>query len=270
MKGVINYYGKDLFNYYGKDLSKLVKDDEYVKNGLIYCKNCNTTRTLLLEEDKVLFYLPNGCKCKQEEIKKHEDEKKLYAKRQKISKMIELSNIGKRYENARFSTGTKYISQIEPCKEYCISHDKGQGMYLFGKCGRGKTHLMCCMLHEFIEKNFKTCLLETFNGLLNKIKASYNGSSRLSEYELMKMYTKCDYLFIDDFGRDFKDSQFHSDKLFEIIDTRYRNMKPIIFSSNYSINQLNELGIQTAVIERVYEMCKGNLINFNSKENFRK
>ena len=52
------------------------------------------------------------------------------------------------------------------------------------------------------------------------------------------------------------------------MNTRYINLKPVIFSSNYSIDQLTERGFMEKTIDRVKEMSTA--IMKIQEKNFRK
>ena len=67
-------------------------------------------------------------------------------------------------------------------------------------------------------------------------------------------------MFIDDFGTELvtKNNQdlWLQEKVFEVVNKRYNNNKPIIFTSNYSLRQLiEERGIADKTIDRINEMC---------------
>ena len=90
-----------------------------------------------------------NCRC---ERKKLEIQRENELKQEKLAKIAELKNlslISKRYENVSFeSTQTGHNSSFdksfERCKRYCENHQKvyenGNGIYLFGAKGSGKTH----------------------------------------------------------------------------------------------------------------------------------
>ena len=58
------------------------------------------------------------------------------------------------------------------------------------------------------------------------------------------------------------------EKIYDIINSRYIDLKPVIFSSNYSIEQLAERGFMEKTIDRVSEMSTA--IMKIQEKNFRK
>ena len=72
---------------------------------------------------------------------------------------------------------------------------------------------------------------------------------------------KIDFLFIDDFGTEkvTKGSEdiWMQEKVFEVINTRYIEQKPIIFTANYSLKELIEdRGMAKRTVDRIMEMCE--------------
>ena len=80
----------------------------------------------------------------------------------------------------------------------------------------------------------------------------------------MNKYKNCNVLFIDDL---FKGTVTESDKkiMFEIINHRYINARPMIISSELTIDML--LNVDEATGSRIYEMCREYLVEMRGKEN---
>ena len=79
----------------------------------------------------------------------------------------------------------------------------------------------------------------------------------------MQRLQNYDFVFIDDLGKEFigrdynpASSKWAEEKFFEIINARYNANAPIIFSSNYTIAELESvLGFDKAIVERINEMA---------------
>ena len=72
--------------------------------------------------------------------------------------------------------------------------------------------------------------------LLEKYSKSYKNNT---EIELTRLYTKVDLLIIDDLGVESMNDWMLS-KLFVIVNERMRNELPIIITTNYELEQLEE------------------------------
>lgn len=230
-----------------------LRDDEYEKDGAIYCKKCNTPRGGMIEGRMIRC----ACKCQKEKLAAEEAE---FARRMRQAEILSIkgSVLGKRYCGVSFSTTDRvksktFAAALERCRKYCEVADavlnKGWGIYLWGEAGTGKTHLAACIANELIERGYQVIMTNlseiTKNG---KLSAEYIG--QLSDI---------DFLIFDDIGVDrVKTSTgdtWLQERLYEIINSRYNNQKPTIFTSNYAIAELiTERGVQKRTVDRIAEM----------------
>ena len=148
---------------------------------------------------------------------------------------------------------------------------KGDSIFIGGKCGTGKTHLAIGLLkkwareytiNKITEENMdhSELMLTTFTGrmkflasvdLFLELKATFNSRSE-DELDVIKKYTQCSLLLIDDVGSE-KISDWSRQIFYLLIDRRYREVKPTIITSNLSLGQIAEL-IDERISSRICEM----------------
>lgn len=151
-------------------------DEEYIKDGDIWCKKCNTRRTCLGFSKKVRCI----CKCQEEALKAEQEAEKRKAKLQRMERLKSASLIGERYKNVTFETTVPYSPEYEKiysrCKKYCevadTVLDKGMGIYLYGDSGTGKSHLTACMANKLIE-GYYSVLYTNFSEISKTIRGTY-------------------------------------------------------------------------------------------------
>lgn len=139
------------------------------------------------------------------------------------------------------------ISDFKPIKhEYRL--------FINGKIGAGKTRLSCALLKDFVTKSYGRGQFVTFPNLLSEIKMGFENDR--GEDVLLK-YLSLDLLVLDDLGTE-KFSEWVGEKLFQIIDDRYRNDKFLIITSNLALDDFaKQYGIQgQRIASRITEMCK--------------
>jgi len=91
--------------------------------------------------------------------------------------------------------------------------------------------------------------------LLFKFKASYIHRSDETETELLEKYSKAKLLILDDFGID-KITDWSFQMLYVLINNRYENMLPTIFTSNHDLDeQAAKLG-DNRITSRIQESCE--------------
>lgn len=242
-----------------------LQDDEYMKEDIIYCKKCDTPRTTIVELFNNKRIVRCICKCQKEERDRKAELEKEIEKQMKIAKLQEASFLSERYKDVTFDnciTGENESFDIayNRCKKYCENSNEilknGYGIYLWGDKGTGKTHLTGCMANELM-KQYKQVLFTSFFEISKIIRSTFKGNG--SEADTINKIANVDFLFIDDLGTEkvTKDGEdtWLQEKIFEIINKRYNNMKPTIFTSNYSLQQLvQERGLLDKTVDRILEM----------------
>ena len=244
-------------------LDTLNEKEEYIKDDNIYCKKCNTPRTCIGLGRKVRCI----CKCQAEERDKQQELERQREKQRIVDKIKRTSLLGEKYKDVSFENTEIHNEKFEKiynrCSTYCkVAEkvlDKGIGIYLFGNKGTGKSRLTACMANELMDKYY-TVLYTNFSEISKYIRGTFNKISE-TEYDFLERLTSIDFLFIDDFGTELvakKDQDLWlQEKVFEVINKRYNNNKPIIFTSNYSLRQLIEdRGMADKTIDRINEMCE--------------
>jgi DNA replication protein DnaC len=237
-------------------------DEEYIKDGNIYCKKCNTRRTRFGFRKKVWI----KCKCQMEAYEKEEQEAKQKERLQRVERLRRASLLGDQYKDVSFAStdvsDANFAAIFARCEKYCQVipqvMKKGHGIYLFGDPGNGKTHLTACMANELMRQNH-TVLFTNMGEISKAIRATYDKKGE-TEQTFMNRLNNVDFLFIDDFGteRVMKDSQdlWLQEKIFDIVNTRYNKLKPMIFTSNYSLKEMIEKrGLSTKTVDRISQKC---------------
>lgn len=164
------------------------------------------------------------------------------------------SNLGKRFSTRTFGNfdPSQNGRAYEICKRYVekkIYDTEKCGLILCGNYGTGKTHLAASIANYAVENGIPT-LFDTYGGHLEKLKAEFNQSEAPKYLDLMR---NVDMLILDDVGKE-KQTEWSQSIMFDIINHRYENMKPIIITSNFSNIEL-ERYFGEACYSRLVETC---------------
>lgn len=242
-----------------------LSNDTYTgKDGLLYCAGCHTLRETKEIVPIINKRMPVPCQCMRDKEKAEKERKEQDKKMERLNELRSASLIGERYKNTTFentdlTVGGNFVKAYDRCKNYCaISDDalkNGYGIYLFGESGTGKTHLTACICNELISQ-YKPCLFTNFFEISKLIKQSW--SKNVYENTLQK-FCDVDFLILDDLGTEILQKNgadnWLQEQVFDIINKRYNNCKPTIFSSNYSLKELVEdRGMASKTVDRIGEM----------------
>ena len=139
-----------------------------------------------------------------------------------------------------------------------------KGLYLFGKSGRGKTHLAVSILQDRLKKG-QGGIYTTSAEFLRLLKQFDKGDTD----ELLELVRSTPFLLLDDLGAE-QGTHFEIVKLFEIINHRTNEMRSrdnpfgltTVITSNYSPQELIQRWQipadpegPTRIVSRIAEMC---------------
>ncbi len=163
------------------------------------------------------------------------------------------SNLGKRFSMRTFENfdASDNRRAYEACKRYVdlkVYDREKNSLIICGSYGTGKTHLAAAIANQVVNKGVSV-LFDTYGGHLEKIKNEFN-STGASYLNLMRTV---DMLILDDVGKE-KQTEWSASVMFDVINHRYESMKPIIITSNFNSEQLEEY-FGEACYSRLIEMC---------------
>ena len=132
------------------------------------------------------------------------------------------------------------------------NQEGGRGLYFCGPVGVGKTHLAVAVMNEIITKKRVPSLFVTVPELLDNMRGAYNDPGRDID-EWMDSVKNADLLLLDDLGAE-RANEWVRERIFVIVNHRYREELPTIFTSNTGPKDLAaQLGERTA--SRIIAMC---------------
>lgn len=135
--------------------------------------------------------------------------------------------------------------------ENLISSKKG--LYLYGPAGVGKTHIAYAIASFFNENKYQTWFLNT-GEMLRQIREEFEKTeieSIESIYEQLINFKGL--LFLDDIGAE-KMTDWVRETFYLILNNKYENMIPVVFTSNYNLDELAEK-VGDRVVSRIMGIC---------------
>ncbi|MBA2442060.1 MAG: ATP-binding protein [Rubrobacter sp.] len=202
--------------------------------------------------------------CTPECEKKNEQrEWELMRRDARVENLQDKSGLSKRMRNYTFANFKPFVSPgatkaAEKVEEYLKNwkenREAGNGLYLGGGVGTGKTHLAVAVMNELIQRERVPSLFVTVPELLDNLRGAYNDPGKNLD-EWMEAVKNADLLILDDLGSE-KATLWVQERLFVIINHRYRETLPTVITSNTAPRDLGgQLGERTA--SRIFAMCTG-------------
>lgn len=219
---------------------------------------------------EAMRYRPScDCEEKQEKIKREQEERERQREclMNKVRRYKDISVVDKKFLESRFENsdmGDKHMVMAKKYAENFIKYGTAQGgILLYGGVGIGKTYATACICNELME-NGKTTLVMNLGLYLVKIRREWAEA----ENDVLNYVKTCDLLVIDDLGSE-NVSEFTKEKIFNLIDTRYRANRPMLITTNLTPVEI-EKTLGRRIADRIAGTCLEYEVKGESKRKFDK
>ena len=219
-------------------------ENEYIKDGFKHCKVCNKPKQCKVVFARKEYIVGCICDCPDEVSQDRENAKKL--------EQINNIKAGITDDIYKAMTFDKADGEIKFAKRYVENFEKyyaeNIGLMIIGSKGTGKTFAAACIANALCE-NMQSVYMANVLSLTQQI------SSFDNEYILNKI-KNCKLLIIDDIGAE-RQTDYICEQIYNIVETRYRAKKPLIITSNLTLEQLKTCEDIRLVrtYDRLKEMC---------------
>lgn len=136
-----------------------------------------------------------------------------------------------------------------------------KGLCLIGPPGIGKTHIAVSVLRAVVVEKGARGLFYDVRDLLRIIRSTYNPVVRTAEMDILRPVMDAELLVLDDLGAE-KPSEWVEETMNLIVNTRYNERRPTIFTTNYEDSpdetQPDSLKVRVGfrMHSRLHEMCE--------------
>ena len=231
------------------------REGDYEQDGILYCGRCKTPKQARIAFSGETQIVPCLCNCADAEYKREEAERK---KRERFAEIKAL----RIYElqdpivhQCSFDLDDGANPATVNCQRYADKWEnmrgRNLGLLLWGNTGNGKTFAAACIANQLMKRGVPVLmvsfvrLLNVMQGLQTETKSTYLDS--MNAFPLV---------ILDDFGAE-RDTSFSLEQVYSVIDTRYKQNKPLIVTTNMALGELqkpSDMRYQR-IYDRVLEMC---------------
>jgi DNA replication protein DnaC len=160
--------------------------------------------------------------------------------------------IPEQYEKAKYTNVPKDIrDRLE------VIMTSRRGMYIHGSVGTGKTYIAYALKAEWDSRATVKSMFWDATELMREIKADFDRPAEAKTRAEQRIMDFKGLLFIDDIGAE-KMTDFVAETMHVIINHRYNNRMPVIFTSNFPVSDLaNHLGglAGERIASRIVQEC---------------
>lgn len=232
--------------------------------GFLMCGKCHTRRQteielpdLAAEGKKVKVKVPVMCKCRSDAAKAEKELEEQRKQMEIVEALKKQSLMDERLKDAvfaKFSVTADNKRNLRLCRRYAEHFDemleKNQGLLFYGGVGTGKTFAAACIANSLLGRRVSVVmtsfvkLLETMQGF------------KEDDDKLIARLNQARLLIIDDLGAE-RSTDFALEKVYNIVDSRYRAKLPMILTTNLTLEEMKEtVDIRYArIYDRIFELC---------------
>jgi DNA replication protein DnaC len=212
------------------------------------CVRCDGTGWRTVEREGA--HRVERCECWQEEV---------------TERLLADARIPPRYARCDLSSfmlyqNEKLVSAVAHARKFVEAFPAVQkGLCLIGPPGIGKTHIAVSVLRALVAKKHVRGLFYDVRDLLRVIRSTYNPVVRTAEMDVLRPVMDAELLVLDDLGAE-KPSEWVEETMNLIVNTRYNERRPTIFTTNYE-NLPDDVDSLKARVgfrlhSRLHEMCE--------------
>ena len=233
--------------------------------GLLMCGKCGKLRQKIQmvanpsaddANRRSPVIVPIMCECDLQRREIAEQKKAMARDMERLNKLKTASLIDEKLSGARFDgfSSNKFNERnLKLCKRYADQFqkmvDNNQGLLFWGGVGTGKSFAAACIANELLEDGVPV-VMTSFVKLLEAIQEGGHEETILSNLNSAKL------VIFDDLGAE-RGTDYSLEKVYNIVDSRYRKKLPMILTTNLTINDMkNEADIRYGrIYDRIFEVC---------------
>lgn len=232
------------------------------EEGFRVCGRCKTRRETMIDfpgtgGQTVSRKVPVMCQCQQDQEKAEKERAAREREMEAIAALKQQSLMDDRLNDATFSAFVQRPENariLKICRKYAERFDemlvKNQGLLFYGDVGTGKTYAAACIANYLLDRRVPV-VMTSFVKLLDAMIGFQTDDSKL-----IARLNKAKLLVIDDLGAE-RGTDTALEKVYNIVDSRYRARKPVILTTNLSIEEMKDT-VDTRyarIYDRIFEMC---------------
>lgn len=250
----------------GLDHQQVNPGDYVDEEGFLVCGVCKERRqhnitlpSVTPEGEDTTITMKVVCLCQCEREKEAEEKRREQAKKdmERVAKLRKASLMDEKFREARFSAFqvTKHNARnLKLCQRYVSGFDemfaKNQGLIFWGDVGTGKSYAAACIANELLSRGVPVVM----TSLVKILEVVQAGDEK--ESDIISKLSSARLVIFDDLGAE-RNTDYALEKIYNIIDSRYRSKKPMLLTTNLTIDEMKQETDRrySRIYDRIFEVC---------------
>ena len=236
------------------------------EDGFLICGKCGEPKQRMMpfpnptEDDPThvdLILTTAQCRCEREQEEQERQAKQAEEDMERIRKLRSTSLMDEKFSDATFERfkSTKHNARnLKLCRRYAEKFDtmieKNQGLIMWGDVGTGKSFAAACIANYLLDLKVPV-IMTSFVKLLEVIQ-----SGKEQESAILSRFGYAKLVIFDDLGAE-RGTDYALEKVYNIIDSRYRKKLPMILTTNLTLDEMKDEADMRykRIYDRIFEIC---------------
>lgn len=234
-------------------------ESDYIDtDGMLHCGVCHAPRQMELDVPLVGHRIvPIMCHCDQARREEEEAARRAWEEMERIRQMRNAGITSEDYRRMTFDADDGCDPRMAAmAARYVAKRDEIQaeniGLLLHGNTGGGKTFWAAAIANAMID-HACSAMVTTVPQLVTAMAQDFERDKAA----ILNKIAGVRFLVLDDIGFE-RQTQYAAEKLFEIVDARYRARRPLIVTTNLTMEEIKNPSQMEykRVFDRIVEMCQ--------------
>lgn len=234
------------------------QETDYIgEDGMLMCGGCHEPLYLDIEVPLVgPRRVPRMCACAREQEEKEMARMMMEAEMQRIAKLRKIGVTNDKYAEMTISRDDGAAPKMRAAVDRYIEkrslmYRENIGLLFHGATGGGKTFWAAAIANAMID-NGMSAIVTNFDQLLTAIRANYEAEKG----RILGQFDEVEFLVLDELKFEGM-SPYDERKIYEIINSRYLAHKPLIITTNMTLEEIKNPGTEERqrICDRIIEMC---------------
>lgn len=234
------------------------ENDFIGEDGLLYCGTCRGARQMVLEVPMIgTRVVPIMCPCEVAKQQSEEAYRAMQEEQRRIDGMRKIGITSPDYREMTLAADDGSAPKMRAIIDRYIEkrdtmYRENIGLLFHGDAGGGKTFWASALANALIDHG-NSAMITTIPRLLTAIGQDYEAG----KVRILEQVERVRFLVLDDLGTE-RQTSYAAEKMFEIIDARYRSRRPLIVTTNLTLEEIaNPQNMEyKRVFDRIAEMCQ--------------